>query len=118
MVTSKKECLPLLQRIAAVGRAAKVHLIVCTQSVLVQFLPSSIRCNIPVTVGLKTANKMQSNFLVQSAGCELLPDPKTTGTGYALVRDGALLEKVRIHKYDDNYIYGLINYWTSKKCIA
>ena len=118
MITNKKGCLPLLQRIAAIGRAAKVHLIVCTQCVLVQFLPSSIRCNIPVTVALRTANKHESQLLINQAGCELLPDPKRTGTGYAIIRDGSDIEKTRIHKYADSMIDYLIEYWTSKRCIA
>ena len=118
MIANKKNVLPLLQKIAAIGRAAKVHLIVCTQSVLVEFLPSSIRCNIPVTVGLRTANKAQSRFLINSPGCELLPDPKTAGCGYAIIRDGANLEKIRIHKYSDCMINRLLRFWTSQSCIA
>lgn len=118
MTTVKKQAMPLIQRIAQLGRAARVHLIACTQSVLVQVLPSVIRCNIPVTVGLRCANAQQSRFLIQATGCELLPDPKSTGKGYAIIRDGADLYRIAIYKYSDSVVNSLIEYWNSKKCIA
>ena len=118
MTTDKRHFAPLLQRLAQLGRAAKIHCVTCTQSVLVQILPSVIRCNFPVVVGLRTANAQQSRLLIQSSGCELLPDPKTTGKGYALIRDGADLYKVAMHKYTDGYINNLVNHWTTNQCIA
>ena len=118
MTTNKKEFSPLLQRIAQLGRAAKIHSIICTQSVLVQILPSVIRCNYPVIVGLRTATAQQSRLLIQVNGCENLPDPKTTGTGYAIIRDGADMYRTMMYKYPDTVINGLIDYWSSDKCIA
>lgn len=118
MTTNKKQFTPLLQRLAQLGRASHIHCLVCTQSVLVQILPSFIRCNFPVVIGLRTANAQQSRLLISDSGCELLPDPKSTGTGYALVRDGADLFKVKIYKYPDNVRNELIAYWTSNRCIA
>jgi S-DNA-T family DNA segregation ATPase FtsK/SpoIIIE len=118
MTTDKKRFMPLLQRIAQLGRAAKVHSIICTQSVLVQILPSVIRCNYPVVVGLRTANSQQSRLLIQTTGCELLPDPKQAGTGYAMIKDGADIYHTEIYRYSDSVIDGLIRYWTGKQCIA
>lgn len=118
MVSIKKETLPLLQRIAQIGRAAKVHLIACTQNVLAVTIPTVLKCNFSTILGLRTCNKQQSRFLIAEGGCELLPDPKRTGKGYGYLRDGANLEKVLIYKYPDSAVSNVIKWWTSASCIA
>lgn len=118
MVSVKKETLPLLQRLAQIGRAARVHLIACTQNVLAVTIPTVLKCNFSAVLGLRTMNKQQSRMLIAEGGCELLPNPKTEGKGYAFLRDGADLEKILIHKYSDEEIESVINWWTSKNCIV
>ena len=118
MTTQKDAALPLLQRIAQMGRAAHVHLIVATQCVLAKIVPTELKCNLSTVLGLRTATKAQSRFLVAVPGCELLPDPKVEGKGYAFLRDGANIEKKYIHRYTDAQIDQLVNYWTSSACIA
>lgn len=118
MTTQKDAALPLLQRIAQMGRAAHVHLIVATQCVLAKIVPTELKCNLSTVLGLRTATKAQSRFLVAVPGCELLPDPKAEGKGYAFLRDGANIEKKYIHRYTDAQIDQLVNYWTSSACIA
>jgi len=118
MVSMKKETLPLLQRLAQVGRAARVHLIACTQNVLAVTIPTVLKCNFTATLGLRTANKQQSRFLIAEGGCEMLPNPKTEGKGYGYLRDGAELEKLLIYKYPDAEIDAVIRWWTSASCIA
>lgn len=118
MTTQKDAALPLLQRIAQMGRAAHVHLIVATQCVLAKIVPTELKCNLSTVLGLRTATKAQSRFLVAVPGCELLPDPKAEGKGYAFLRDGASIEKKYIHRYTDAQIDQIVNYWTSSACIA
>ncbi len=118
MTTLKKETLPLLQRLAQIGRAARVHVIACTQNVLAVTIPTVLKCNFSTVLGLRTANKQQSRFLIAEGGCELLPNPKREGKGYGYLRDGADLEKMLIYKYPDEDIEAVINWWTSAKCIA
>ena len=118
MVSIKKETLPLLQRLAQVGRAARVHVIACTQNVLAVTIPTVLKCNFSTTLGLRTANKQQSRFLIAEGGCEILPDPKREGKGYGFIRDGADLAKVQIPYYSDAQINAMISYWTSTACIA
>ena len=108
----------LLQRIAQMGRAAHVHLIACSQCVLAKIIPTELKCNLSTVLGLRTATKAQSRFLVAVPGCELLPDPAVEGKGYAFLRDGANIEKKYIHRYTDEQIDQLVNYWTSSACIA
>lgn len=118
MVSIKKETLPLLQRLAQIGRAARVHVIACTQNVLAVTIPTVLKCNFSTILGLRTCNAQQSRFLISTSGCEMLPDPKREGKGYGFIRDGADLEKILIYKYPDNVVEDLIKWWTSSACIA
>lgn len=118
MVSIKKDSLPLLQRLAQIGRAARVHCICCSQNIMAQTIPTVLRCNFPTILGLRTCNAQQSRFLISAPGCETLPDPKREGKGYGFIRDGADLEKILIYKYDDSIIESVIRWWTSSACIA
>ena len=118
MTTSKKEALPLLQRLAQIGRAARVHVIACSQNILAQTIPTVLKCNFPAVLGLRTANAQQSRYLISATGCETLPDPKREGKGYGFWRDGADLYKLMIYKYPDAVLDSLISWWTSSACIA
>lgn len=118
MVSIKNETLPMLQRLAQIGRAARVHLIACTQNVLAVTIPTVLKCNFSTILGLRTINKQQSRMLISAPGCETLPDPKREGRGYGFLRDGADLEKLLIYKYPDNVIDSVIKWWTSSECVA
>lgn len=118
MVSIKKETLPLLQRLAQVGRAARVHVIACSQNIMAQTIPTVLKCNFSTILGLRTCNAQQSRFLIAATGCEMLPDPKREGQGYGYIRDGADLQKILIYKYPDDQIEDAINWWMSSACIA
>lgn len=118
MVTVRKESLPLLQRLAQIGRAARVHVIACSQNILAQTIPTPLKCNFSTILGLRTANAQQSRFLISATGCERLPDPKREGKGYGFLRDGADLSKLLIYKYPEEEINAAIRWWKSSACIA
>ena len=118
MTTQKKAALPLLQRLAQVGRAARVHVIACTQNVLAITIPTVLKCNFSTVLGLRTATKQQSRYLIDAPGCEMLPDPKREGKGYGYLRDGADLSKLFIYKYPDGTVDYLLNWWTTSACVA
>lgn len=118
MTTMKKDALPLLQRLAQIGRAAKVHVIACTQNVMAVTIPTVLKCNFSTILGLRTANAQQSRFLISATGCESLPNPAVEGKGYGYLRDGADLMKLMIHKYSDEETEALIRHWTTSACVA
>ena len=118
MVSIKKETLPLLQRLAQVGRAARVHVIACSQNIMAQTIPTVLRCNFSAILGLRTCNAQQSRFLISATGCEMLPNPRVEGKGYGFVRDGADLEKILVYRYPDEEIARVIEWWKSSACIA
>lgn len=118
MVSIKDETLPLLQKLAQIGRAARVHIIACSQNIMAQTIPTVLRCNFSAILGLRTANKQQSRFLIATTGCEMLPNPRIEGKGYGFLRDGADLEKMLIYKYPDEEIESVIHWWKSASCRA
>lgn len=118
MTSARKETLPLLQRLAQIGRAARVHVIACSQNILAQTIPTVLKCNFPAVLGLRTANAQQSRYLISATGCETLPDPKREGVGYGYWRDGADLYKLKIYKYPDSVLDSLVTWWTTSACIA
>jgi len=118
MTTAKNDTLPPLQRLAQVGRAARVHVIACSQNVMAQTIPTVLKCNFSTILGLRTVNRQQSRFLIAEAGCESLPDPKREGKGYGYLRDGSDLTKLLIYKYPDEETAHLIKWWTSPDCRA
>ena len=118
MTSMRKETLPVLQRIAQIGRAARVHVIACSQNILAQTIPTVLKCNFSTVLGLRTATKQQSRYLISAGGCELLPDPKRTGTAFGYLRDGADLTKYELHMWTAEDNQKLVDYWTSPACIA
>lgn len=113
MVSQKAAALPPLQRLAQVGRAARVHVIACTQNVMAVTIPTVLKCNFPTVLGLRTATAAQSRYLIASAGCETLPDPKKAGKGIGYLRDGADLDRYELYMYPEEEITRMINYWTA-----
>lgn len=118
MVSMKNETLPLLQRLAQIGRAAKVRIIACSQNIMAQTIPTVLKCNFNTILGLRTATKAQSRYLISESGCEKLPDPKTAGTAYGFLRDGADLTKYQLYMWPEEELRKLINYWTSPSCVV
>lgn len=118
MVSMKNETLPLLQRLAQIGRAAHVHIIACSQNIMAQTIPTVLKCNFNAILGLRTATKAQSRYLIAEPGCEKLPDPKRTGTAFGYLRDGADLTRYQLYMWPESELKKIIDYWKSNACIA
>lgn len=56
-----------ISRIAAMGRAAGIHLVVATQTPRANIITGLIKANIPVRVGLRVTSKRESNIIFDSA---------------------------------------------------
>lgn len=79
MQTSKKEVETLISRIAAEGRAAGIHLIVCTQHPSAKIITGAIKANIPTRIAFKAASNSDSRVILDTVGAE-----KLTGKGDGL----------------------------------
>ena len=113
MITQKKTAAPLIQRLAQLGRAARVHLIACTQCPLRAVIPTEIACNMDARVGLRTRNAQDSRNILQRTGCELLP---RFGQGYYMRPEGCDLWAMPLVTEDETA--ALVEWWTSRRCIA
>jgi S-DNA-T family DNA segregation ATPase FtsK/SpoIIIE len=73
ILTNGKEITPLLQRIAALGAAAGISLVMATQTVLATILSTPIKNNFDCIIGLRTATANQSRVIIGENGTERLP---------------------------------------------
>ena len=73
ILTDKKNVDPLIQRLAQLGRAANIHVILATQCVLAEIISTKIKCNFPSRVALKTSNAQDSRNILDRSGAEMLP---------------------------------------------
>ena len=113
MTTQKKAVLPLLQRLCQIGRAAKVHVIACTQCPLAKVIPTEVKVNFDARVALRTRSAQDSRNILSRTGCELLP---RYGQGYYMTPGGMNLWNIPM--YSDSDVEKLVSYWTSPACVA
>lgn len=114
MLTDKKAVQPLIQRIAQLGRAARIHLIVCTQCPLAKVIPTEIKCNLDARVGLRTRSAQDSRNILGVTGCESLP---RYGKGFYMTPEGMKLHDMPL--IPDAWQTALIDYWTDKRrCVV
>lgn len=89
-----------VSRVAAVGRACNVYLIISTQHPINSIISNSIRVNLPSQIGLRTANTAQSVNIIGNADCCRL-----YGKGDAIISiDGELPQRVQMPFLSDEDI--------------
>lgn len=91
MTTNRKQVQPIIQRLAQVGRAAGVHIILATQCPLVKVIPTEIKVNFDARVALRTRSAQDSRNILGVTGCELLP---RYGQGYYMTPEGVTLYNI------------------------
>lgn len=73
MSEDKKHVVPLVRKLSAEGRAARIHMIIATQTPMASVLPSVIRNNFPWRICLCTDNETQSRLILGEPWCADLP---------------------------------------------
>lgn len=106
MTTNKKVVAPLIQRLAQIGRASKVHVILCTQTPIAKVIPTEIKCNFDSRVGLRTRSAQDSINILGFSGLEKLPK---YGQGFYMTPDEETL--YAIPYVDETEQKRLINWW-------
>lgn len=105
MAENKDEVTPLIERIAAKGRAAGVHLIIATQVPYISILGGKVKYNMQTKVCLKTANQQHSkNVIDVGKGAELLG----YGDAYIKFEDNPNLIRAQTPYISDDNIWELI----------
>lgn len=67
-----KRTMQCLNDIACKGRAAKVHIVFCTQRPTREVITGLIKANVTATVGLKTSSERESRNLIGTAECKYI----------------------------------------------
>lgn len=107
MTTDRKNIVPLLQRLAQIGRAANIHIIAATQCPLSKIIPTEIKVNFDSILGLKTATRQHSRNIIDCPGCEQLPP---YGYGYYITPAGITLERLPL--VPEKELQRVVNAWT------
>lgn len=111
----KKQAMNLLQDILVIARAARIHVIACTQSpTAATGLPVNLRCNFDSRLGLRTSTAQDSRNIIGVKGCEKFPDPKTAGIAYGYYMRGANMDLYKLPLIDPADIDRLVNHWTGR----
>lgn len=112
MTTQKKQVLPLLCRIAQLGRAANIHLILATQRPTSDIINGQIKVNIDSRLALRCPTAQDSRNIIHYAGAENLP---RFGYGYYLTPETMRPELWKIPFTPDAEINRLVNWWMAQK---
>ena len=112
----KRLAMDLLQDILVIARAAKIHVIACTQSpTAATGLPVNLRCNFDSRLALRTSTAQDSRNIIGMRGCEKFPDPKTDHIAFGYYMCGANLDLYQLPQANYSDINRLIDYWTQNK---
>ena len=85
MTTQKRQTMPNIIRLAQLGRAANVHLILATQRPTKDIVNGQIKVNMDSRVGLRCPTAQDSRNIINIKGAETLP---RYGYGYYLTPNG------------------------------
>jgi S-DNA-T family DNA segregation ATPase FtsK/SpoIIIE len=108
MLTSKKAVEESIIRIAQLGRAAGIHLLIATQKPVVSVVTGLIQGNIPCKLALQTASTGDSVRILGHKGAESL-----LGRGDALLKLPDRVQEIRLQcaYTSEQDIDAVVNYW-------
>ncbi len=81
LLANEKSSINAMKELAAIARACGVHLLICTQRPSAKVIDGDIKANIPLVVGLKTMNELNSRVIIDEKGLEELK-----GQGHGIIR--------------------------------
>lgn len=115
ILNGKKRVSALIQDLAQLGRAAKVHIILCTQCPIAKVIPTEIKVNFDCKWALRTATRQHSRNIMDDKGCELLPNPKVDHVAHGYLCYGSSRELYVIPMYTDAQIAERVKWWTDQR---
>jgi S-DNA-T family DNA segregation ATPase FtsK/SpoIIIE len=107
----KRECYSPLLDLLALARAARVHVVACTQSPVAAVIPTPLKCNFDSRLALRTASAQDSRNIIGARGCEALPNPVIERRAYGYYRRGADTDLYQLPRVEDAERRRVIEYW-------
>lgn len=111
MTTNRKTVQPLLQRLCQIGRAARVHVVACTQTPISAVIPTQIKVNFDSRFILRTRTAQDSRNLMDRSGAELLP---RYGQAYYSTPEYIPPALVSVPMIPDNEISARVSWWMNQ----
>ena len=109
ITTSKKEVTPSIIRLAQLGRAAGIHLILATQRPTRDIITGQIKVNLDSRLALRCPTSQDSRNIINVSGAETLP---RYGRGYYLTPETMQPELWEIPAPEDK-AEKLVHYWNN-----
>lgn len=95
-------------RIACKGRAAGIHLIICTQRPTREIIDGAIRACLPCVLALRCSSAQESRNLIDQRGAEDLP---LHGEALYLTPSAKDIQRVPVPMVDEEEMKRLIEHW-------
>ena len=111
MTTNRKTVQPLLQRLCQIGRAARVHVVACTQTPISAVIPTQIKVNFDSRFILRTRTTQDSRNLMDRTGAELLP---RYGQAYYSTPEFIPPALVTVPMIPDDEISARVHWWMNQ----
>lgn len=106
MTTQKRQTMPQIIRLAQLGRAANIHLILATQRPTKDIINGQIKVNLDARIALRCPTAQDSRNIINIKGAETLP---RYGYGYYLTPNGC--ELIQIPMTEQNELNARVNWW-------
>ena len=108
MMTASSDVEPALIRLAQLGRAAGIHLVVATQRPSVDVITGLIKANIPTRIGFAVSSQVDSRTILDTVGAE-----KLLGRGDLLLsgKEGGKLRRLQGAFISDEEVDAIVNFW-------
>lgn len=106
VLTCNKHVIDTIQRISQIGRAARVHIILCTQRPTKEVIKGAITVNLETRLALRCVCKQDSRNILGINGAEELPR-----YGFGIFQRKGYNAKIAIDLVPDSEIDRLIAYW-------
>lgn len=109
MTTQKRQTMPQIIRLAQLGRAANIHLILATQRPTKDIINGQIKVNMDSRIGLRCPTAQDSRNIINIKGAETLP---RYGYGYYLTSNGCNL--IQIPMTPPEELAARVRWWMSQ----
>ena len=110
MAVAGKDIETSVARLAAMARAAGIHIIMATQRPSADVITGVIRANFPTRISFQVSSKIDSRVILNESGAEQL-----LGKGDMLhMSDGARINRVHGAYVDENEVSSIVNFLKSQ----